>query len=523
MIFAILTLFSALTLAGVAGWFSIVGIMSIYAGAPLHAALVMGIVLELAKLVTTSWLYRNWEFADWKLKLPLIYFTIALMLATSIGVFGFLTKSHLEQGAATVDNTAKVERLDQQINREKSIIVDNEKVIGQLDATINSFIGKDRADRAVVIRKTQAPQRKQLRDDIDVSQKKIDVYSDEKFKLTSEVRALNLEVGPIRYIAELFYSDSDNVDETKKIESAVKIFTLLIVSTLDPLAVILLIAANHTILRRQNEEKEDKRQDKVPETEAIPIIDADNEEGNKRGVNSSKQVHESDEQASIPHIGETKLETVPISIPEVNEEADREINETKEALEEIVQTECIPEREIQQIQSEEVVWPDTTIRTTDKTQIKEIKNEVEDTVLEIVQLNEEPLPIIRSPGVTRISFAAAPGAEPKENTKVENTVLANIDALREIVGSGPHFIPQKINDQEKVQKESSKDNTSSSNENVPSPPIKKEVQEMAESFPNKVKETNGNEGTTQSAMASTNSHATNKYPKALSWLTEFKG
>jgi hypothetical protein len=521
MIFAILTLLSALTLAGVAGWFSIVGIMSIYAGAPLHAALVMGIVLELAKLVTTSWLYRNWEFADWKLKLPLIYFTIALMLATSIGVFGFLTKSHLEQGAATVDNTAKVERLDQQITREKSIIADNEKVIGQLDATINSFIGKDRADRAVVIRKTQAPQRKQLRDDIDVSQKKIDVYSDEKFKLTSEVRALNLEVGPIRYIAELFYSDSDNVDETKKIESAVKIFTLLIVSTLDPLAVILLIAANHTILRRQNEEKENKSQDKVPETEAIPDVDADNEEGNKRGVDSFKQVHKSDEQASIPHISETKLETVPISIPQVNEEADGEINETKEALEEIVQTECIPEGEIQQIQSEEVVWADTTIWTPDKTQIEEIKDETEDTVLEIVQPNEEPLPIIRSPGVTRISFAAA--TEPKENTKVENTVLANIDALREIVGSGPHFIPQKINDQEKVQKESNKDNTSSSNENVPSPPIKKEVQEMVESFQNKVKETNGNEGTTQSAMASTNSHATNKYPKALSWLTEFKG
>ena len=263
MFFAFLTLLSALTLASVAGWFSIVGIVSIYAGAPMHAALVMGIVLEIAKLVTVSWVYRNWVTAGWKLRAPMIYAILALMLATSISVFGFLTKSHLEQGAATVDNTAKVERLDQQIAREKSVIADDEKVISQLDNTINSYLGKDNADRAVVIRRSQAAQRKQLRADIDVSHKKIDGYSDEKFKLQSEVRALKLEVGPIRYISELFYSGGD---ETKNIESAVKLFTLLIVSTLDPLAVILLIAANHTLLRLQNE----KEKPDLSESNIIP-------------------------------------------------------------------------------------------------------------------------------------------------------------------------------------------------------------------------------------------------------------
>jgi hypothetical protein len=70
MIFALLTLFSALTLAAVAGWFSIVGIISIYAGAPMHAALVMGVVIELAKLVTVSWIYRNWVEAKWSLRGP---------------------------------------------------------------------------------------------------------------------------------------------------------------------------------------------------------------------------------------------------------------------------------------------------------------------------------------------------------------------------------------------------------------------------------------------------------------------
>ena len=192
MIFALLTLLTALGLAAVAGWFSIIGVMAIFAAFPMHA-LIMGIALECGKLVTTSWLYRNWTTAGLSLKAPLIVFTITLMLATSMGVFGFLSKAHLEQGAATVDNTAKVERLDQQIAREKSTIDDDTKVIAQLDATINSYLGKDRADRSVSIRRSQAPQRKQLRDDIDAAQKRIDGYSDEKMKLQSEVRKLRSE------------------------------------------------------------------------------------------------------------------------------------------------------------------------------------------------------------------------------------------------------------------------------------------------------------------------------------------
>lgn len=252
MIFALLTLLSALTLAGVSGWFSIVGIMSIYAGAPLHAALVMGIVIEFAKLVTTSWLYRNWPHASWWIKGPLVYFTIALMFATSIGVFGFLTKGHLEQGASTIDNSAKVDKIDQQILREQTIIVDNERVIKQLDAAVDAYMGGDNPDRAVAIRKSQNKQRTLLRDEIDKTQARINGYGDEKFVLQSQIRSLQLEVGPIKYIAEIFNGASTDSD-SKKIESAVKYFTLLIVSTLDPLAIVLLIAANYTILRLRDE------------------------------------------------------------------------------------------------------------------------------------------------------------------------------------------------------------------------------------------------------------------------------
>jgi len=279
MVFALLTLLSALSLATVAGWFSIIGITTIYAGAPLHA-LIMGVVLECSKLITTSWLYRNWEHSSLKLKLPLVIFTLTLMLTTSIGVFGFLSKSHLEQNAGTIDNGGKIQRLDQQISREKSIISDNDKVILQLDATINSFIGKDRADRALAVRRSQAAQRKELRNSIDAAQKKIDEYSDEKLKLESEVRKLELEVGPIRYIAELIHSNEE--DSSKKIESAVKIFTLIVVLTLDPLAVILLVAANQTLVSvtKKTEKKDEISVDPEPTapvakkeiTENIPIV-----------------------------------------------------------------------------------------------------------------------------------------------------------------------------------------------------------------------------------------------------------
>jgi hypothetical protein len=258
MIFKLLTLLAALSLAGVAGWFSIIGMTSIYAGAPV-LAFILGAVIELAKLVMISWLYQSWKTANWLLKFPILTLVIAIMMATSMSVFGFLSKAHLEQGAATIDNTPKIERLDGQIAREKSRIADDEKVIAQLDATVNSFIGKDNADRALYVRRSQDNQRKQLRTDISEAQKRIDEFSTEKAPLVSEVRKLQLDVGPIRYIGELIYGEN-NTD--KNIEGAVKLFSGLIVLILDPSAVMLLIAFNHTLMRQENEKKEEEKQNR---------------------------------------------------------------------------------------------------------------------------------------------------------------------------------------------------------------------------------------------------------------------
>jgi hypothetical protein len=412
MIFALLTLLSALSLAVVADWFSIIGFLAIYAAAPFHA-IVMGIVLASAKIVTTSWLYRNWKFADWRLKVPLICFVIMLMAATSIGTYGFLTKSHLDQGGSTIDNSAKVERLDQQIARDKTIIVDDEKVIAQLDATINSYIGKDRTDKSLAVRRSQAPQRKQLRDDIDASQKRIDGFSDEKLKLQSEVRKQQLDVGPIRYIAELFYGVA--TDATQNIESAVRIFTLLIVSTLDPLAVILLIAANHTLLRLKDEKAKELPSQVVGVTLTSAIIPdrADKDENNtpstiKEDVATSSHIE------SPP----TQHKDYPIHIPVLQTHLDslETVNEKEENL-----------------STQELVRLDgASSRTAD---ITKTSTEGDAEVSLGIQIPTSATSTLQSGGPVHIQILQTPLEQISEEIEVtENTIISTPSEIRAIWG-----------------------------------------------------------------------------------------
>jgi len=480
MIFALITLLAALSLAAIADWFSIIGFIAIYAAAPTHA-LIMGIVLALAKLVTTSWVYRNWEFADWKLKTPLIGFILALMIATSIGTFGFLSKAHLEQGASTIDNSAKVERLDQQITREKSTISDDEKVITQLDATINSYIEKDRTDKSLAVRKSQAPQRKQLRDDIDASQKRIDAFSDEKLKLQSEVRKQQLDVGPIRYIAELFYGVTE--DASKNIEAAVRIFTLLIVSTLDPLAVILLVAANHTIMRRENEKKE-----KLP----------------PQGIYRQSELHES------PTIEEAPSET-PNTIAESDGVEDIETGDTIS----VEDTSPPPE--------------ENTVHVPILPEAVGLLDEEKVPTLEEFQQHRASvsLPIIRQPNLSRVmredSTPIRPpvaSISPPVQDKIREIEKPRMqDAImREVFGSSPHFIPQKVHEEEKL----AQVETPTTTAEAPPPETRGQASEIK-----KIQQEGQGENVTppevQGVLINSVSRGSDhKYPKALSWLTEFK-
>ena len=238
---AILTLVVAIAISAVAAFYSIAGLVAIFSAAAIPI-IIMGVVLEIGKLVTASWLYHNWHTVPFLLKSYLTSAVVILMVITSMGIFGFLSKAHLDQTIATNDNTVIIERLEQKIEREQRNISDAENVIAQLDQAVQVLMDYDRIrgdDGAIAVRRSQKEERTELEQIIDESQSVIDELEGQKLELNKEKIALEAEVGPIKYIADLIYEDGQsNLDE------AVRTVILLLVFVFDPLAVLLLIAAN---------------------------------------------------------------------------------------------------------------------------------------------------------------------------------------------------------------------------------------------------------------------------------------
>ena len=360
MLFGIFTLITALAIAGVAAWFSIEGLMAISSASALPIAIMAG-TLEVGKLLTASWLYRYWHETTLLLKTYLSIAVVVLMLITSMGIFGYLSKAHLDQAGETGDAFAKVERIDGQIQREENKIAlledrilgvggsidvsesikqqeeirdgawarvqgDIDYANGQIDRLRDQLAVLDKAvndlrekgvevvtlDEGGAFRQAetekidyvaqanelfaqQKEQRDQIRADIQVQQDNIDKYraqaqktiddanaeinrlrnqnssqqdeniikideyntqideiydnivilKDEKFEAESIVRNLEKEVGPIKYVAQLIYG----ADTESYLDQAVRLFILMLVFVFDPLAVVLIIAANQTLLR----------------------------------------------------------------------------------------------------------------------------------------------------------------------------------------------------------------------------------------------------------------------------------
>ena len=246
MFFGILTLLVGLAISGVAAWYSIVGLMAIFAAAKIPIA-IMGAVLEVGKLLTASWLYQFWDKTNTLLK---SYFTIAvvvLMFITSMGIFGFLSKAHMDQTLTVGDNSLLIERIDRKIDREKVKITDAETVVAQLDKTVQVLIDYDRIrgpSGAIAVRESQNEERASLSNIIDQAYSKIDTLSVEKLELDKEQLELEAEVGPIKYIAAFIYGDE--LDKTL-LERAVRWIIITIIFVFDPLAVLLIVAANMTI------------------------------------------------------------------------------------------------------------------------------------------------------------------------------------------------------------------------------------------------------------------------------------
>ena len=257
MFFGILTLLVGLAISGVAAWYSIVGLMAIFAAAKIPIA-IMGAVLEVGKLLTASWLYQFWDKTNTLLK---SYFTIAvvvLMFITSMGIFGFLSKAHMDQTLTVGDNSLLIERIDRKIDREKVKITDAETVVAQLDKTVQVLIDYDRIrgpSGAIAVRESQNDERASLSNIIDQAYSKIDTLSVEKLELDKEQLELEAEVGPIKYIAAFIYGDE--LDKTL-LERAVRWIIITIIFVFDPLAVLLIVAANMTFKEVMNRPKKVK-------------------------------------------------------------------------------------------------------------------------------------------------------------------------------------------------------------------------------------------------------------------------
>ncbi len=240
MFLIILTFLSAISISVIAAGYSIIGLATLFAGA-VTPIIAMGTALEVGKLVAASWLYHNWR-SDIPRLLKTYLFTaiIILIFITSMGIFGFLSKAHLDQVKPVSGNNIKIELIDNQIAQEQKIIDRSQKTLDLLDKGLEVYIDKEYVTRGLKERKKQEEERNALNEAINNASDKIAELTNKKATLSLEQDKIEAEVGPIKYIAELIYGENakDNFDK------AVRGVILVLIFVFDPLAVLLLIAAN---------------------------------------------------------------------------------------------------------------------------------------------------------------------------------------------------------------------------------------------------------------------------------------
>lgn len=240
MILFLLSLFTAIALSGIAAYFSVIGLIAIFAAAPIPI-MVMGGALEVAKLVTASWVYRHWSIAPRILR---YYFTIAviiLTLITSMGIFGYLSKAHMDQTLPSGDVVSKIQLIDEKISIERSNIEQARKDLFQLNTQIDKFNELGAVSKGVTVRRQQQTERNNLMKQISAGQDTINKLNLEKAPLSSQLRKVEAEVGPLKYIAALVYGDNP---ESNLLERTVRWVIITLVFVFDPLAILLLIASS---------------------------------------------------------------------------------------------------------------------------------------------------------------------------------------------------------------------------------------------------------------------------------------
>jgi hypothetical protein len=251
MFLSYFTLFVALSLSAIAAWYSIVGLTAIFAAA-VTPIIIMGGALEVAKITITVWLHEHWNQARWLMKLYLVPAVVVLMIITSMGIFGFLSKAHLDQSVPTSDVAAQVALIDERIRTQRDNIDAARAALKQMDDQVNERLARstdDRgAERAVQIRRQQARERTALQQEIARAQAEIAQLNEQRAPIASELRAVEAKVGPIKYIAALIYGDDPDAN---LLERAVRWMIILLVIVFDPLAIMMVLAATESLKWRR--------------------------------------------------------------------------------------------------------------------------------------------------------------------------------------------------------------------------------------------------------------------------------
>lgn len=277
MILTYLMLIVALCLSTVAAFYSIMGLAAIFAAAVMPIV-IMGSILEVAKVTVTIWLHEYWSQCKLAMKAYLSTAVFVLMVLTSMGIFGFLSKAHLDQTVPTGDIVSQVSLFDEKIKNERDTIDNARTLLNQLDKAVTDIgSAPDRevngrvissAERALQVRRQQARDRAALTKQIEEAQARIVKLQEERAPLASQARKVEAEVGPIRYVAALIYGDNPDANT---LERAVRWVIILIVAVFDPLAIMMLLAATESWKWTKYRRREVDSQQPLPEQ---PVNDA---------------------------------------------------------------------------------------------------------------------------------------------------------------------------------------------------------------------------------------------------------
>jgi len=322
MFFGIVLLLVAALISSVSAFYSVAGLIAIFPGSVVPI-IIMGSALEIGKLTSAVFLHHYWKKISLVIKLYLVPSILVLMLITSMGTYGFLSKAHLSQTAPNSDIQAQVDLFDQQIAYQQSIITDNKKTLSQLDSQLAKIsdlaTSGSGVTRSLKLRDSQKSDRAKLQAEINSAQVQINQLQTQKAPIAAKARKAEADVGPIKYIAQLIYGDKTNSDI---LERAVRWVIILIVCVFDPLAVVLAISASQLfeIAEQEKKEKLAAEAETISKTsDEINNIDTGIENKTEEPIQNLEDVYSSlDSQPEILQTMEKPIESTDSNSDQIN-------------------------------------------------------------------------------------------------------------------------------------------------------------------------------------------------------------